>query len=146
MATGIVLGGGGTLGDFQVGALRFLYEKGILPDITCACGTSIGAINAVIVSTGDGCDKRLESYWSENVLDRVDLIAQHPWSESVTEELHEFTKAEKRDAFRSLSRLFTSFLRLLTSLLQLLPKPRPPRAHRAGTLLSLPIRSHPLGS
>src|SRR5659263_602237 len=56
MPTGIVLGGGGTLGDFQVGALRFLYEKGILPDIKCVSGTSIGAINAVIVSTGKDCD------------------------------------------------------------------------------------------
>jgi hypothetical protein len=136
MATGIVLGGGGSLGDFQVGALRFLYEKGILPDITCACGTSIGAINAVIVSTGKGCDERLESYWSENVLDRVDLIPQHPWSESVAEGLHEFSKAEKRDALRSLSRLFTKFSGLLTSLLRLLPKPSAPQAPQAGGLVS----------
>ena len=133
MATGVVLGGGGTLGDFQVGALHFLHDKGILPDIKCACGTSIGAINAVIVSTGDGCNERLESYWSENVLDRVDLIPQHPWSESVTEELHEFTKAEKRDALRSLSRLLTPLLDLLTSLSRLLPKPSPPPTPRAGT-------------
>lgn len=138
MATGIVLGGGGSLGDFQVGALQFLYDKGILPDIKCACGTSIGAINAVIVSTGDGCDKRLESYWSENVLDRVDLIPQHPWSDSVNEKLHEFTKAEKRDDLRSLSRLFNSSLRLLTSLLRLLPRPSPPPAPRGG-LLTLPF-------
>jgi predicted acylesterase/phospholipase RssA len=136
MATGIVLGGGGSLGDFQVGALRFLYEKGILPDITCACGTSIGAINAVIVSTGNGCDERLESYWSKNVLDRVDLIPQHPWSESVNEKLHEFTKAEKRKALRSLSRLFTKFSGLLTSLLRLLPKPSAPQAPQAGGLVS----------
>ncbi|MGZ4914297.1 MAG: patatin-like phospholipase family protein [Halobacteriota archaeon] len=95
MATGIVLGGGGTLGDFQVGALKFLYEKDILPDIKCVCGTSIGAINAAIVSTGKDCDKRLESYWSDNVLDRVDLIPQHPWSEAVTPGLKAFIQAEK---------------------------------------------------
>ncbi len=96
MATGIVLGGGGTLGDFQVGALKFLYEKGVLPYITCACGTSIGAINALLVSTGPGCDERLESYWSENVLDRVDLIPQHPWSEHIMPVLKAFVEAEKR--------------------------------------------------
>jgi predicted acylesterase/phospholipase RssA len=139
MATGIVLGGGGSLGDFQVGALRFLYEKGILSDITCACGTSIGAINAVIVSTGEGCDERLEKYWSENVLDRVDLIPQHLWSENVNEDLQEFTKAEKRDALKSLSRLFTSFLPLLKSLSKFVPKPRPPQARQTGGLLSLAV-------
>jgi predicted acylesterase/phospholipase RssA len=96
MATGIVLGGGGTLGDFQVGALQFLYEKGILPDITCVSGTSIGAINAVIVSTGDGCDKRLERYWSENVIGRADLIPQHTWSEDVAPVLKAFIQSEKR--------------------------------------------------
>ena len=145
MATGIVLGGGGSLGDFQVGALTFLYEKGILPDITCACGTSIGAINALIVSTGDGCDERLESYWSENVLDRVDLIPQHPWSDSVTEELYEFTKAEKRDALRSLSQLLTDSLQLFASLSRLLPGSRPRRARRErltifGIPVDLPVR------
>ncbi len=96
MATGIVLGGGGTLGDFQVGALKFLYEKGILPDIKCVCGTSIGAINAVIVSTGEGCDDRLERYWSDDVIDRQDLIPQHTWSEEISPILNAFIQAEKR--------------------------------------------------
>lgn len=93
---GIVLGGGGTLGDFQVGALRFLYEKGILPHISCVCGTSIGAINAVIVSTGKGCDELLERYWSENVIGRDDLIPQHNWSEDIAPILDAFLLAEKR--------------------------------------------------
>ncbi len=95
MAKGIVLGGGGTLGDFQVGALKFLYEKGILSDIKCVSGTSIGAINALIVSTGKGCDERLESYWSDNVLDREDLIPQHNWSEDIGRMLKAFVLSEK---------------------------------------------------
>ena len=93
---GIVLGGGGTLGDFQVGALKFLYDKGILPHISCVCGTSIGAINAVIVSTGVGCDELLERYWSENVIGRDDLIPQHKWSEHIAPMLNAFLLAEKR--------------------------------------------------
>ena len=93
---GIVLAGGATLGDFQVGALRFLYDKGILPDISCVCGTSIGAINAVIVSTGEGCHKLLERYWSEDVIGRDDLIPQHRWSEHITPMLETFLHAEKR--------------------------------------------------
>ena len=84
MPTGIVLGGGGTLGDFQVGALIFLYKKGILPNIKCVCGTSIGAINAVIVSTGEGCDYTLDRYWSEDIISGEDLILQHKWSENIT--------------------------------------------------------------
>jgi predicted acylesterase/phospholipase RssA len=93
---GIVLGGGGTLGDFQVGALRFLYDKGILPHIKCVSGTSIGAINAVIVSTGEGCDKLLEAYWSEHVIRRDDLIPQNKWSEHIEPIFEAFLQAEKR--------------------------------------------------
>ncbi len=96
MPTGIVLGGGGTLGDFQVGALIFLYEKGILPNIKCVFGTSIGAINAVIVSTGEGCDHTLENYWSSNVIGRNDLIPQHRWSENIAPVLKAFMASEKR--------------------------------------------------
>jgi len=81
--TGIVFGGGGTLGDFQVGALKFLDKKGILLDIACVCGTSIGAINAAIVATGDGCARKLEKYWVTDVNSRDDLIPQHEWSESI---------------------------------------------------------------
>jgi len=95
MPTGIVLGGGGTLGDFQVGALKFLYKKGILPNIKCVYGTSIGAINAVIVSTGKGCDDRLERYWSEDVIGREDLIPQHNWSENIAPILKAFMDSEK---------------------------------------------------
>ena len=83
MPTGVVLGGGGTLGDFQVGALKYLYEKGVLPDIKCVCGTSIGAINAAIVATGEDCADKLERYWFKDVNTRVDLIPQHEWSEEL---------------------------------------------------------------
>jgi predicted acylesterase/phospholipase RssA len=96
MPTGIVLGGGGTLGDFQVGALSFLQKKRILQHITCVSGTSIGAINAVIVSTGDGFDERLERYWSEDVIGRGDLIPQHTWSEDIAPMLKAFILSEKR--------------------------------------------------
>lgn len=39
-----VLGGGGSRGALQVGALRALLEAGIEPDLWV--GTSVGAINA----------------------------------------------------------------------------------------------------
>lgn len=88
MPIGIVLGGGGTLGDFQAGALKYLHEKGILPNIACVCGTSIGAINAAIVATGEGCAARLEKYWVTDVNTRFDLIPQHDWSEDIGPILH----------------------------------------------------------
>src|SRR5512138_1638888 len=40
-----VLGGGGSRGALQVGALRALFEAGFQPDLLV--GTSIGAVNAV---------------------------------------------------------------------------------------------------
>ncbi|MDQ4070564.1 MAG: patatin-like phospholipase family protein, partial [Actinomycetota bacterium] len=51
MPIGIVLSGGGAKGDFQVGALRFLYNQGIRPDILS--GTSVGAINAAKLAEGE---------------------------------------------------------------------------------------------
>jgi len=81
--TGIVLGGGGTLGDFQVGALKYLYKIGVLPDIDCVCGTSIGAINAAMVAMRLPSADKLEEYWCKDVLTGDDLIPQHEWSERV---------------------------------------------------------------
>ncbi len=46
--TALVLGGGGSRGALQVGALRALYEAGIKLDILV--GTSIGAANATALA------------------------------------------------------------------------------------------------
>jgi NTE family protein len=62
--TAFVLGGGGSHGAFQVGALRALLEAGITPDLLV--GTSIGAVNATGLALW-GVDKRgmdsLEQTW-----------------------------------------------------------------------------------
>ena len=50
----IVLGGGGSLGAYQVGAFKYLYEIGYDYDIVY--GTSIGSVNGLVMSQG------LESY------------------------------------------------------------------------------------
>ncbi|NOZ48527.1 MAG: hypothetical protein GXP37_00580, partial [Chloroflexi bacterium] len=44
----LVLGGGGARGALQVGALRYLMEQGITPDLMV--GTSIGAVNATFLA------------------------------------------------------------------------------------------------
>ena len=72
--TAFVLGGGGSRGAFQVGALRALLEAGIVPDLLV--GTSIGAVNAIGLALW-GVDRdglaRLEKAWedvsSANLLD-----------------------------------------------------------------------------
>jgi NTE family protein len=46
--TAFVLGGGGLLGAVEVGMLRALLERGIVPDLVV--GTSVGAINGALVA------------------------------------------------------------------------------------------------
>jgi NTE family protein len=47
----IVLSGGGAKGDFEVGAVRCLYDHGVRPKILC--GTSVGSINALKLAEGE---------------------------------------------------------------------------------------------
>jgi len=47
--TAFVLSGGASLGALQVGMLRALYERGIVPDFMV--GTSVGALNATFVAS-----------------------------------------------------------------------------------------------
>jgi hypothetical protein len=83
MRTGIILGGGGALEDFQVGVLKFLQSKEILRDAACVYGTSIGAISAAIVATGECSASKLQKYWVSDVNTRVGLIPQHAWDENI---------------------------------------------------------------
>ena len=48
MKTAFVLGGGGVLGAVEVGMLRALLERGVVPDLVL--GTSIGALNGALVA------------------------------------------------------------------------------------------------
>jgi len=46
----LVLSIGATEGDFEVGAVRRLFELGVTPDLIA--GTSVGAINAAKLAEG----------------------------------------------------------------------------------------------
>jgi predicted acylesterase/phospholipase RssA len=78
---GLALGGGGSRGDFQVGALLFLYErKGFRPE--AIAGTSVGAVNAMDLVMGDDPGRsaavRLRDNWlSLNTED--DMWREEPW-------------------------------------------------------------------
>jgi predicted acylesterase/phospholipase RssA len=61
MTTAIVMSGGGARGDFQLGALTALEESGIVPDIVC--GTSVGALNALMLTQGPSGLDELRRIW-----------------------------------------------------------------------------------
>lgn len=73
--TVFVLGGGGNLGAVQVGMLRAVMERGIVPDLLL--GASVGALNAAAIA-GDptiaGVDA-LETMW--RAVDGDDLMPGH---------------------------------------------------------------------
>ena len=57
---GLVLGGGGARGSYQIGVLRALEEEGILKEIEHISGTSIGAINTLMVMAKLSYERMLE--------------------------------------------------------------------------------------
>jgi NTE family protein len=81
--TGLVLSGGGACGDFEVGALHYLFEVGrINPSVIC--GTSVGSIHAAKLAEGAGASAGvpfLEDFWlnlmtDSDMFDVEDLIKQ----------------------------------------------------------------------
>ena len=63
MTTAFVLGGGGVLGAVEVGMLRALFERGVVPDLVL--GTSVGALNGAMVARDPSLDviERLTELW-----------------------------------------------------------------------------------
>jgi predicted acylesterase/phospholipase RssA len=81
---GIVLGGGGVYGDFQIGALKFLLKflsnENVKPEIIC--GTSVGAVNAGAIAAAivTGQDTRnLEALWLEGVTTVDEIYVYENW-------------------------------------------------------------------
>jgi NTE family protein len=80
---GLVLSGGGARSSFQVGALRYLYDRAHLaPDVIT--GTSAGSIlAAVLAQSGDAAGQRrsladLERLW-RGMRTNADMFAELPW-------------------------------------------------------------------
>jgi predicted acylesterase/phospholipase RssA len=83
MKTALVLGGGGALGDFELGVLQYLYRYNIRPQIIC--GTSVGAINAAKLAEGEGTPqetdrgfKGLQNIWLQNMNSPSDMYVEEP--------------------------------------------------------------------
>jgi NTE family protein len=64
-STAFVLGGGGVLGSAEVGMLRALLERGLVPDLVV--GSSVGALNGVAVAADPtpAAVERLTEVWTE---------------------------------------------------------------------------------
>jgi NTE family protein len=64
MTTAFVLGGGGVLGAVEVGMLRALLERDIVPDLVL--GTSVGALNGAMVARQPELEvvERLTELWA----------------------------------------------------------------------------------
>lgn len=62
---GLVLGGGGAKGAYEVGVWRELIEMGLDEKIDIAVGTSIGSLNAAFVAQGD-YDKAIDMWMNFN--------------------------------------------------------------------------------
>lgn len=62
--TVFVLGGGGNLGAIQVGMVRAVVERGIVPDAVVGC--SVGAVNGAALAADPTIDgvRRLEDVWT----------------------------------------------------------------------------------
>lgn len=67
---GLVLGGGGGKGSYQVGVFKALKEQGLTDKITCISGTSIGALNLTLFASQDV--EKAEEIW--NGLARKDVL------------------------------------------------------------------------
>ena len=82
MTVAISLSGGGAKGDFQVGALRYIYDQGVRPDILSA--TSVGSINAIKLTEGeDPANPRrglsgLEALWA-GLQRNSDMYLEEAW-------------------------------------------------------------------
>ncbi|MFE6937521.1 patatin-like phospholipase family protein [Streptomyces chartreusis] len=82
MAVAICLSGGGARGDFEVGALRLLYDRGIRPDILAS--TSVGSVNAVKLAEGEDPAhperglNGLEELWA-SLRTNADMYLEEPW-------------------------------------------------------------------
>jgi hypothetical protein len=88
---GLALGGDGSRGDFQAGALLYLYEHEYRPNAISA--TSVGAINAIELAMGDNAAgsaaARLVDTWRA-LNDESDMWEDEPWLARLRPDLRGF--------------------------------------------------------
>ncbi|MBE0700722.1 MAG: patatin-like phospholipase family protein, partial [Acholeplasmataceae bacterium] len=70
---GLALGGGGARGSYQIGILKALDETGILKSIKHVSGSSIGAVNTLMVMAKLSHERMIE-IWS--MIDNSNIYGQ----------------------------------------------------------------------
>src|SRR4051812_40776365 len=83
---GLAISGGGSLGSFEAGALRFLYDHGRIAPVALT-GNSAGALNAAKLAHGTGPDggpiiDEVERLWRSMRIN-PDMWEPEPWLERV---------------------------------------------------------------
>ena len=78
MTTAFVLGGGGVLGAVEVGMLRALLERDIVPDLVL--GTSVGALNGAMVARQPELEvvQRMTDLWRDASQSRREVYGDKP--------------------------------------------------------------------
>lgn len=71
---GLALGGGGSRGSYQIGVLKALDEAGILQEIDSVAGSSIGAINTLMVMAKFSFDRMIETW---ETITNQDVYGRH---------------------------------------------------------------------
>ncbi len=66
---GLVLSGGGGKGAYQIGVLKAMEELGMLDEVGAIAGSSIGALNAVLLAQQD--QKKMEEVWNKITPDQI---------------------------------------------------------------------------
>jgi NTE family protein len=88
MAVALVLSGGAAQGSFEVGALKYLYEKGFCANIICS--TSVGSVNGLqLAHGGDPASQKaafakLASIWETELKFNADMYTEAAWLASVS--------------------------------------------------------------
>ncbi|GAA4426672.1 hypothetical protein GCM10023169_25720 [Georgenia halophila] len=138
--TGLVLSGGGSRADFQIGALRYLYDRvGVTPEVVV--GTSAGSILAsVLAQSADHAGQRrslaaLERLWGE-MQDSTDMFAPHDWFDRLRRRGPEWMAAFQKRQQRQ-SPLGRTFARAATTTTTATAASSP-RAPGSGTLPARP--------
>jgi NTE family protein len=103
VSTAFVLGGGGVLGAAEVGMLRALLERGIVPDLIV--GSSVGALNGAFVAADPSLTsvERMAEVWTGlsdrgvfggSVLGQLSTLARHGTHLHSNEGLRRLIEAE----------------------------------------------------
>ena len=88
---GLVLGGGGGRGSYEIGVWKALEEYRDVLDIKAVSGSSVGALNAALYACGD-LDKATQMWYditNDRILSNKDIDEdnRNKWFESIKEKL-----------------------------------------------------------